>query len=85
METVEVLVRIPKRDFEELQSNYVWWGRHGEYIKKGTVLPKGHGVLKDIAEIERLWQKGDYDSIVSALLFAPAVIEADKAESEKKE
>lgn len=40
---VEVLVRIPKKDFEELQSNYVWWGKHGEYIKKGTVIPKGHG------------------------------------------
>ena len=47
METVEVLIRIPKRDFEELQSNYVWWGKHGEYIKKGTVLPKGHGRLID--------------------------------------
>ena len=39
METVEVLIRIPKKEFEELQGNYVWWGRHGEYIKKGTVLP----------------------------------------------
>ena len=47
METVEVLVRIPKEDFEELQSNYVWWGRHGDYIKKGTVLPKGHGKIID--------------------------------------
>ena len=39
METVAVLVRIPKKEFEELQGNYVWWGRHGEYIKKGTKLP----------------------------------------------
>ena len=45
METVEVLVRIPKRDFEDLQSNYVWWGKHGEYIKKGTVLRKGNGFI----------------------------------------
>lgn len=48
METVEVVIRIPKEDFEELQSNYVWWGKHGEYIKKGTVLPKGHGRLGDL-------------------------------------
>lgn len=45
METVGVLVRIPKKEFEELQSNYVWWGRHGEYIKKGTVLPKENGFI----------------------------------------
>ena len=47
METVEVLVRMPKSEYEELQDNYVWWGRHGEYIKKGTVLPKGHGKIID--------------------------------------
>lgn len=47
-------------------------------IKNAIPLPKGHGDLKDIAEIERLWQKGDYDSLASALIFAPIVIEADK-------
>lgn len=47
-------------------------------IANGTVLPKGHGDLKDVAEIERLWQKGDYDSLASAVIFAPTVIEADK-------
>ena len=78
METVEVVIRIPKRDFEELQSNYVWWGKHGEYIKKGTVLPKGHGDLKDVDEIERIWKKGNY--VRSALLFAPTVIEADRGD-----
>ena len=50
-ETVEVLVRITKKDFEELQSNYVWWGKHGEYIKKGKPLPKEHGDLKDVQDI----------------------------------
>ena len=47
-------------------------------LANGTVLPKGHGDLKDYNEIQRLWEKGDYDSIVSALIFAPTVIEADK-------
>lgn len=46
METVEVLVRIPKRDFEELQGNYVWWGKHGDYIKNGIPLPKYMEELK---------------------------------------
>lgn len=50
-----------------------------DIIINGIPLPKGHGDLKDAAEIERLWQKGDYDSLVSALIFGPTVIEADKA------
>ena len=41
-ETIEVLVRISKKDFEELQNNYVWWGKHGEYIKNGTVRQNGY-------------------------------------------
>jgi len=91
METVEVLIRIPKQEFEELQGNYVWWGKHGEYIKKGTVLPKGHGRLVDAEKIARevnrawaLWQKKGEDCYVFAdiltplLISQPTVIEADK-------
>lgn len=88
-DTVEVLVRIPKRDFEELQSNYVWWGRHGEYIKKGTVLPKGHGDLKDYDAI-----KSDYihkmsvfmseeermDLLCTIVDEAPTIIDADRGD-----
>lgn len=88
METVEVVIRIPKEDFEELQSNYVWWGRHGEYIKKGTVLPKGHGRLidadaatKDINAFQDAFamytdNMGKYNIVCAA----PTVIEADKEE-----
>ena len=86
METVDVLVRIPKKDFEELQSNYVWWGKHGEYIKKGTVLPKGHGRLidvdaatKDINAFQDAFamytdNMGKYNIVCAA----PTIIEADK-------
>lgn len=84
METVEVVIRIPKDLYEgiecrngELETEYVC-DELMKAVDNGTVLPKRHGDLKDIAEIERLWQKGDYDSIVSALLFAPTVIETDK-------
>lgn len=88
MDEIEVVVRIPKEVYEKIQQidRIILGRRNGKTIefalwngvKNGTVLPKGHGDLKDIAEIERLWQKGDYDSIVSALLFAPTIIEADK-------
>lgn len=88
METVEILVRIPKRDFEELQSNYVWWGKHGEYIKNGTVLPKGHGRListndLDItklvdSDIEWVMGRCDISRVQDMIDNAPTVIEADK-------
>lgn len=85
-DTVEVLVRIPKRDFEELQSNYVWWGKHGEYIKKGTVLPKGHGRLIDadkVKENHERWIGYLDEDMITRLNIAvdkhiPTVIEADK-------
>ena len=56
-----------------------------EYINKFDVCVEcnGHGDLKDIAEVNRLWQKGYFDSIASALIFAPTIVEADKeAENE---
>lgn len=82
METVEIVIKINKDEYNFMKHCYGIRAFSGHYIAKqivnGTVLPKGHGDLKDIAEIERLWQRGDYDSIVSALLFAPTIIEADK-------
>ena len=84
-DTVEVLVRIPKRDFEELQGNYVWWGRHGEYIKKGTVIPKGHGDLKDVQDIiNRInlnynnHQSIDAYSLKDMIDTIPTIIKADE-------
>lgn len=88
-DTVEVLVRIPKKEFEELQSNYVWWGKHGEYIKKGTVLPKGHGRLVDADAITKhveIFKQSfviNYDKLTGKSSIActvPSVIEADKEE-----
>lgn len=89
METVEVLVRIPKKDFEELQSDYVWWGKHGDYIKNGAVLPKGHGRMIDANEIETILHDRAFDKAASKQFYeiiwaknlihdAPTVIEADK-------
>lgn len=83
METVEVLVRIPKKDFEELQSNYVWWGKHGEYIKNGTVLPKGHGRLIDadainIHDVSPAYGMEVYGVTQDDIEYEPTVIEADR-------
>ena len=88
METVEVLVRIPKEDFEKLQSNYIWWGKYGEYIKNGTVLPKGHGRLIDGDKLIRpeiqpfLYHLENGDTAIPEIdiLHAPTVIEADRGD-----
>lgn len=78
METVEVLVRIPKRDFEELQSNYVWWGKHGGYIKRGTVLPKGHGRLIDADTYRKEMLDSREFDFFKRLDMQPTIIEANK-------
>jgi len=83
METVEVLVRIPKKDFEELQSNYVWWGRHGEYIKHGTVLPKGHDALLDARQLmDYCHNQIEGHKYVDCNVIArfPCVIKADRGD-----
>jgi len=95
MKTVEVVIRLPKKVYEAIQQidRIILGRRNGKTIefalwngvKNGVVLPKGHGDLKDVAEIERLWQKGDYDSIASALIFAPTVIKADEEKTEEVE
>ena len=86
---MKIVIDIPEEDYNDIcnsqtASNYsVLEALDG--IRNGMPLPKGHGDLKDVAEIERLWQKGDYDSLVSAVIFATTVIEADKAESEGRD
>ena len=82
MDEIEVVIKMPQEDYmfikTMVENGYETPSSYYYNIASGIVLPKGHGDLKDIAEIERLWQKGDYDSLVSALIFAPTVIEADK-------
>lgn len=87
MGMVEVVIKMPKEDYmfikTMVENGYETPSSYYYNIASGIVLPKGHGDLKDVDEIERLWQKGDYDSLASAVIFAPTVIEADKAESEE--
>ena len=87
METVEVLIRIPKEDLDFIKDEFADGDMPDEKdlqettyfaIAKGKALPKGHGDLKDVDEIERIWKKGNH--VRSALLFAPTVIEADRGD-----
>ena len=89
METVEVVIKIPKVIYDDLSNKemldefiksevHFYDFEIGKAIQNGTELPKGHGKLKDVNEIERIWKKGNY--VRSALLFAPTIIEADEEE-----
>lgn len=61
METVEVVIRIPKQDFDFIKDEFADGDMPDEKdlkettyfaIAKGKVLPKGHGDLKDYATIK---------------------------------
>lgn len=87
METVDIVIRMPKSEYEELtRSGYTWWGKHGEYIKKGTVLPKNYGRLIDADDYlantpirksaDEVWIKETY--VYDTITDAPTILEANK-------
>ena len=91
METVEVLVRIPKKLLDETKA--IWNSMFGSTmlndteiaIATGTVLPKGHGALKDVDKIViessvDMWTDNGYEPMIAveAINNSPTVIEADK-------
>lgn len=88
METVEVVIRIPKEYYKAIMEIPVNQSTADMLIiKNGTVLPKGHGDLKDYGAI-----KSDYirkmsvfmseeermDLLCTIVDEAPTIIEADK-------
>lgn len=92
MENIELIIKISKEDFEIMKHNIVVNNplcplSQEEIVSKiasGIPLPKGHGKLIDVSDIE--WAKHreernyidyeviDWDDIVNA----PTIIEADK-------
>lgn len=72
MDTVEVVIRIPKQDFDFIKDEFADGDMPDEKdlkettyfaIAKGKVLPKGHGGLKDYDAI-----KSDYIRKMSVLM-----------------
>lgn len=86
METVEVVIRIPKDDIETIKKLKVqgFASRHEIAILNGTVLPKGHGRLidADALEIKNLASSVSHTNIWGVapldIDIAPTIIEADK-------
>jgi len=86
---MQIVIDITEQDYE-LACKYpdALISVYAHAIKKGTVLPKGHGDLIDACEEMRLMQSYNYDTYEDYLRTfdmldnAPTVIEADKGETE---
>ena len=87
METVEVVIRIPKKQIERLQriANGTWGLMNLDSteiaILNSTVLPKGHGRLVDAEKIARevnrawtLWEKKGEDCYLFAEVLTPLLV-----------
>lgn len=84
METVEVVIRIPKEVYDETLENGflqpIYGGVVAKCIEQGTVLPKGHGRIGDLDRLYNVF----VINVASAKTFkdlfdnAPTIIEADK-------
>lgn len=85
METVEVVIKIPKKNYDYMIANPTRYNVCDDetllynYIKGGTPLPKGHGKLIDSNVLWDAFQDLGQD-FYEAFDFAEAnaVIEADK-------
>lgn len=95
-ETVELVVKMPKEDYDLLMSGrFFIYGAKGngktitsEIMKSictGKLLPKGHGDLIDRNELVVDHTSYDWDDYVSVeqIKNAEAVVEADKEEEEE--
>ena len=85
MADIELVIKIPEKLYN-MACNYpeMILAGYPQCIRNGTPLPKGHGELKDVNEIWRLYDYSDIDYTMSdALDDAPTIIEADKAERVK--
>lgn len=85
METVEVVIRLKKERYDELQKNKHLPNRLGieKAITDGTVLPKGHGRLIDadainIHDVSPAYGMEVYGVTQDDIEYEPTVIEADR-------
>ncbi len=88
MAEIELVIKIPEEDFKRCKNRFQ---RRieimGDAIANGTPLPKGHGDLIDISNIDVIkledsvhfiqHKKGDE---VDVYISAPTIIEADRSE-----
>ena len=95
METVEVVIRIPKTTYNNVkETECIIWGDDAYYIghaiTNGTVLPKGHGQVDILDKITNLFNRlnnGEIDDnqyyfqMQNLLLFGKELLEAKDEDS----
>lgn len=83
---MQIVVNISEEDYEGLKKkdefNDMYLNYYEKLIVHGTPLPKGHGAIKDVSQIEiPMCEDRSYERWVQvAINAAPTIIEADRSE-----
>ena len=83
---MHIVIDIPDNDYKSLVNPYQFnehlCSRLKEIVRQGTPLPKGHGAIKDISQIEiPMCEDRTYEKWVQvAINAAPTIIEKDEVE-----
>lgn len=76
---MQIVINIPDEEYEIIKKSNapMSWAEH--LIKNGVPLPKGHGAIKDVSQIEiPMCEDKTYEKWVQvAINSAPTIIEAD--------
>ena len=87
METVEVVIRLPKEVYDETLENGflqpIYGGVVAKCFEQGTVLPKGHGRLIDASQLLTVTECKEDGTEYCYIPYAhiedaPTIIEADR-------
>ena len=93
MPDIEIVIKMSEEEYSRIKENDMGFynGRFFQMVRNGTVLPKGHGKLKDVDDlcVTTLPEDGlgtEYEPLkyvsYSDIELAPTLVEADK---EKKD
>ena len=86
MSNIELVIKIPNETYQDVIKNGFIYDEDGEVIsyaiKNGTLLPKGHGKLKDVDKIISDGISKGFCEWYDEMKYAPIIVEPD-AESEE--
>ncbi len=83
---MQLVINISEELYKHIQNDKVYYLEDGEdlygIVKDGIPLPKGHGAIKDVSQIEiPMCEDRTYEKWVQvAINSAPTIIEADEVE-----
>ncbi len=78
---MEIVIKIPEKDFESIKKGYLPFGAIADAIRNGTPLPEHHGRLIDADELKNLWHGCKITGSIDPLLDCrPTIIEGSESE-----